>query len=146
LKLRIYLSHPSRRRREGRSIFKQLTNEGFDVYNPFDAIPDDIVEKDLYEVRKADVLVCYYPVASTGCVVEMMTAKQLGKHILVLTTPKRKDSDIWLNWLADKIFTDIDELIKELKAIHERMRKSLRFKLLDMLMHSQLTIHRYPLW
>lgn len=137
----IYLAHSVRERGMGKRVQKRLEDLGYEIYNPFYPIdprayrtdikaldeglivpwdvPDRdsaewIIKVDLRAVGNSDIIVCIFPNKRTvGIPCEMMFAWM--RHISILTVvPGDMKGHPWIVGMADKVFTDIEELYEYL--------------------------------
>jgi nucleoside 2-deoxyribosyltransferase len=107
---------------EWRTTAKVILSDKYDILDPMvrdyrDTCLDDykyIVESDLDDVKKADIVLanCYKPSAGTS--MELVYASQMGKKVYSASSPSP-----WVKYHSDKTFEHINDAIEYLLNIKE---------------------------
>ncbi len=127
--LRIYLAGPvfntSDEDQKWRQYFKkEILAKGFEVIDPLE-LRDyrgleeekmvEIVEKDLKDLKKSDILLIYAPKPSWGTAMEIVYAYLQSKQII--TVAPEKEISPWLKYHSDLIVFSFEELLEVLEKI-----------------------------
>lgn len=99
---------------------KELLLRGYDVLDPTMIIdndyesPEEIVEKNLYLQKRADILLVEYMIQDRqyiGTDFEMSWAKMHGQPIIVFASPQAS-SRVYLKYMATKLASSMQEAIE----------------------------------
>ena len=127
--LRIYLAGPVFNTidedQKWRQYFKkEILAKGFEVIDPLE-LRDyrgleeekmvEIVEKDLKDLKKSDILLIYAPKPSWGTAMEIVYAYMQSKQII--TVVPEKEISPWLKYHSDLIVFSFEELLEVLEKI-----------------------------
>ena len=127
--LRIYLAGPVFNTidedQKWRQYFKkEILAKGFEVIDPLE-LRDyrgleeekmvEIVEKDLKDLKKSDILLIYAPKPSWGTAMEIAYAYMQSKQII--TVAPKKEISPWLKYHSDLIVFSFEELLEVLEKI-----------------------------
>jgi nucleoside 2-deoxyribosyltransferase len=104
---------------------KLLLDSGYNVLNPMDVAledegcaPDEIVEKNLFMQRRADLLLVEYQIEDRcyiGTDYEMTWAKMHGQPIIVFCNNENKNR-VYLRYLATKIAPTIEDAVEYIRS------------------------------
>ena len=103
---------------------KEILAKGFEVIDPlelrdFRGLEEEkmveIVEKDLKDLKKSDILLIYAPKPSWGTAMEMVYAYIQSKQII--TVAPEKEMSPWLKYHSDLIVFSFEELLEVLEKI-----------------------------
>lgn len=98
-----------------------LVNFGYKVLNPMDVaiedkdcLPDEVVEKNMFMQRRADLLLVEYQIENRcyiGTDYEMTWAKMHGQPIIVFCDNENKNR-VYLKYLATKIAPSLPDAVE----------------------------------
>jgi len=116
---KLYFSHPWEASDAG-EVYHTKLEEHFIVINPFrkqkKTHPYFVVNMDLAMMVEADVVLVWLPVASVGCIFELVIAStSLRKPTYVVS--KRYGNHPWIQYYAAAVFDSIDEFLTYAKEV-----------------------------
>ncbi|MFX0163674.1 MAG: nucleoside 2-deoxyribosyltransferase [Candidatus Hodarchaeota archaeon] len=129
--LRIYLSGPvfntsDEDQKWRQYVKKEILAKGFEVIDPLE-LRDyrgleeekmvEIVEKDLKDLKKSDILLIYAPKPSWGTAMEIVYAYLQSKQII--TVAPEKEISPWLKYHTDILVSSFKELLEVLEKIKQ---------------------------
>jgi nucleoside 2-deoxyribosyltransferase len=128
-RLRIYLAGPifgttEEDQKWRQYVKKDLSARGYKVIDPLE-LRDyrgqekekafEIVEKDLKDLKKSDILLIYAPTPSWGTAMEVVYAYLQSKQII--TVAPEKEISPWLKYHTDILVSSFEEMLKVLEKI-----------------------------
>ncbi len=128
-RLRIYLAGPifgttEEDQKWRQYVKKDLSATGYKVIDPLE-LRDyrgqekekafEIVEKDLKDLKKSDILLIYAPKPSWGTAMEVVYAYLQSKQII--TVAPEKEISPWLKYHTDILVSSFEEMLKVLEKI-----------------------------
>ncbi len=128
-RLRIYLAGPifgttEEDQKWRQYVKKDLSARGYKVIDPLE-LRDyrgqekekafEIVEKDLKDLKKSDILLIYAPKPSWGTAMEVVYAYLQSKQII--TVAPEKEISPWLKYHTDILVSSFEEMLKVLEKI-----------------------------
>jgi nucleoside 2-deoxyribosyltransferase len=138
MKTKIYLAHPHAMKEYAKELQQKVEALGFSVLNPFDStkyhqrlsegwrikptqkLADQIVEKDLGAIQRADItLVILGDCATYGTICEMFFSKSINHLTLVLTLEEFSKSHPWVMHCATETFLTEEELLEGLDKYND---------------------------
>lgn len=129
--LRIYLAGPvfntsDEDQKWRQYVKKEILAKGFEVIDPLE-LRDyrgleeekmvEIVEKDLKDLKKSDILLIYAPKPSWGTAMEIVYAYLQSKQII--TVAPEKEISPWLKYHTDILVSSFEELLEVLEKIKQ---------------------------
>ena len=136
--MRIYLAHPHAMKEYAKTLQKKIEDLGFIVLNPFDStkyhkrlseewfvkptqkLAEQIVEKDLGAIQKADItLVILGNCITYGTICEMFYSHSINHPTLVLALEDFAKSHPWVMTCATEVFMTEEELLEGLDKYND---------------------------